>query len=132
MKINEIITESMFGFSWKNIGDIVRGTVVAEYLSNQMYLDEQNKKDIPKHKYRLIIITAAQAAQYREFSDKEAAREIIDFDKMDRARSREINYQSLVKTPPVVAKDGFIIDGNHRIQRAIELGMNSIPVLKQL
>jgi hypothetical protein len=51
---------------------------------------------------------------------------------MDQARARNVTYQSLTQTPPVLAKDGFIIDGNHRVQRAIELGLTSIPVLQQI
>jgi ParB-like chromosome segregation protein Spo0J len=37
-----------------------------------------------------------------------------------------------MKHIPVVSKRGFIINGNHRIARAIELGIDPIPVLKEI
>ena len=37
-----------------------------------------------------------------------------------------------MKHTPVVSHRGFIINGNHRIARALEMGIDPIPILKEL
>lgn len=119
------------GFAWGQPGDIVRGRVVADYLEKNTYHSESKLEKVRRSQFQLKNINTETAKQYRSFTDQNADGDVLDVDKMDRARARKITYDSLVKNPPVLDRDGFIWDGNHRIQQAIELGLPSIPVLMQ-
>jgi hypothetical protein len=128
------------GLKWGKIGDVVKGSVVAEYLNNQN--DSMDTARYNKSKFKLVNITANEAEKYREISDltgwpsdtpiEKVKGWNIDDHKMNRIRKNNVTYQSLMKYTPVVSLRGFIINGNHRIARAIELGMDTIPVLKEL
>jgi hypothetical protein len=93
-------------------------------------------------KFKLINITANEAEKYREISDlngwpsdtplEKVKGWGIDNYKMDRIRKNDVTYQSLMKHTPVVSHRGFIINGNHRVARALEMGIDPIPILKEL
>lgn len=138
-KHNESLEEGLvdwvsrkLGFSWGKIGDRVKGSVVADYLSSQTLFSENTLKKLASHTYELKLIDSEQAKKYRNFSDSEAERDILDVDKLDRARQRKITQDTMIKYPPVLDVDGYIWDGNHRIERAVEIGMEKIPVLMQV
>jgi len=149
MRINEVLplneglidfAKRKLGYKWGQVGDVVRGSVVAEYLDSQG--DTVDADRYVNSKFKLVNITAAEAKQYRIISDRsgwpsdipdEKVRDWnIDDYKMNRMRRQTVTYQSLMNHIPVVSRRGFIINGNHRIARAIELGMDTIPVLKEL
>lgn len=145
MKINELLTEGIIdfikrhtGFAWGKHGDIVRGSVVADYLSNNTMHGQKVLDQFSKHKFTLTDITPQTARNYRGFTDKNAEwfpdteGTVIDPYKMTRTRQMQLTYDSLVKSPPVLDRDGFVWDGNHRLQRAIELKLPKIPVLIEL
>jgi len=128
------------GFKWGKIGDVVKGSIVAEYLDSQD--DTMDPDRYINSKFKLINITTNEAEKYREISDltgwpgdtlpeKVKGWGIEDY-KMDRIRKNDVTYQSLMKRTPVVSRRGFIINGNHRIARALEMGMDPIPILKEL
>lgn len=120
------------GFAWGRPGDVVRGNVVADYLENNTYHSESMLEKVRRSKFQLKNIDTETAKRYRSFTDQNVGgNDVLDADKMDRTRARKITYDTLVKNPPVLDRDGFIWDGNHRIQRAIELELPSIPVLIQ-
>lgn len=138
-KHNESLEEGLvdwvsrkLGFSWGKIGDRVKGSVVADYLSSQTLFSENTLKKLASHTYELKLIDSEQAKKYRNFSDSEAERAILDVDKLDQARQRKITQDTMIKYPPVLDLDGYIWDGNHRIERAVEMGMEKIPVLMQV
>jgi len=120
------------GMSWGQVGDKVRGSVVAEYLSHQTWFKEETLNRIRKSSFQLINIDLDTAKRFRGLTDAEASSEVIDPDKQQRMRRRKLTHDSLVKNPPVVDQDGFIWDGNHRIDRAIKIGLEQIPVLIQI
>jgi hypothetical protein len=149
MRINEVLSlnegvidfvQRKLGLRWGQVGDVVKGSVVAEYLDSQGDTIDSDK--YIDSKFKLINITAAEAEKYREISDlsgwpgntppEKVKGWGIDDYKMNRIRRNDVTYQSLMKHTPVVSRRGFIINGNHRIARAIELGMDPIPVLKEL
>ena len=146
MRANEILNEGfidfvskVLGLSWGKEGDVVRGSVVAEYLENNAYITSKKFDRVSKSKYRLTIITPEEARDFRNYSDQNYRGgkslpddSILDVDKMDAARYWKLTFDSLMKNPPVVGKDGFIDDGNHRLERAIELNLPKIPVLRQI
>jgi len=119
------------GFAWGKTGDVVRGSVVADYLGKNSYHSDEKLEKVKRNKFKLQNIDLQTAEKYRTFTDQNADNDIIDVDKMDRARDRTITYNSLIKNPPVLDRDGFVWDGNHRLQRAIELELDQIPVLMQ-
>ena len=138
MRAQEFIPEGIIdfvkrslGFAWGRPGDVVRGRVVADYLENNTHHSESTLEKVRRSQFQLKNINTETAKQYRSFTDQNASGDVLDVDKMDRARARKITYDSLVKNPPVLDRDGFIWDGNHRIQQAIESGLSSIPVLIQ-
>jgi hypothetical protein len=113
-------------------GDTVRGGVVADYLSDNTGHSTKTLEEVGKSKYKLHHIDLETAKRHRDFTNKKVGiggRDIIDVDKIERIRRRKVTYDSLVKHPPVIHHDGTILDGNHRIQRAIELKHPKIPVL---
>jgi len=128
------------GLKWGKIGDVVNGSVVAEYLDSQD--DSMDTDRYINSKFKLINITANEAEKYREISDlngwpsdtplEKVKGWGIDNYKMDRIRKNDVTYQSLMKHTPVVSHRGFIINGNHRVARALEMGIDPIPILKEL
>ena len=128
------------GLKWGKIGDVVNGSVVAEYLDSQD--DSMDTDRYINSKFKLINITANEAEKYREISDlngwpsdtplEKVKGWGIDDYKMDRIRKNDVTYQSLMKHTPVVSSRGFIINGNHRVARALEMGIDPIPILKEL
>ena len=128
------------GLKWGKIGDVVNGSVVAKYLDSQD--DSMEPARYINSKFKLINITANEAEKYREISDltgwpsdtplEKVKGWGIDDYKMDRIRKNDVTYQSLMKHTPVVSHRGFIINGNHRIARALEMGIDPIPILKEL
>jgi len=128
------------GLKWGQEGDVIKGSVVAEYLDSQG--DTVDSDKYINSKFKLMNISHDEAAKYREISDRsgwpsntpyEKIKDWgIDDYKMNRIRRNDVTYQSLMKHIPVVSKRGFIINGNHRIARAIELGIDPIPVLKEI
>lgn len=128
------------GLKWGKIGDVVKGSVVAEYLDSQD--DSMDTDRYINSKFKLINITANEAEKYREISDlngwpsdtplEKVKGWGIDNYKMDRIRKNDVTYQSLMKHTPVVSSRGFIINGNHRVARALEMGIDPIPILKEL
>jgi hypothetical protein len=139
MRAKEFIIEGVLdfvkrtlGFTWGKAGDVVRGSVVAAYLEDHTLHSESRLAPIRNSKFKLINIGQAEAKQFRDFTDGNVGMDVIDADKMDRVQEYNITYNSLVQNPPVVDRDGFIWDGNHRTQRAIELKLPQIPVLKQI
>ena len=128
------------GLKWGQAGDVIKGSVVAEYLDSQGDTIDSDK--YINSKFKLMNINSDEAAKYREISDRsgwpsntpyEKIKDWgIDDYKMNRIRRNDVTYQSLMKHIPVVSKRGFIINGNHRIARAIELGIDPIPVLKEI
>lgn len=141
MRAKEILSEGLIdfikrksGFSWGKIGDVVRGSTVAEYLSHHTYHNTETLNHIKNSKYKLLNINPAQALEARKFTDdnSDSFEPTIDPFKMDNARYRNITPESLVKNPPVLDRDKFIWDGNHRIERALELKLPLIPVLMEI
>jgi hypothetical protein len=139
MRAHEILSEGLLDFlkrklgvAWGKAGDVVKGSVVAEFLSINTYHSDSTLSQVKDSKFQLNNIDLATAKKYRLFTDQNASHDVIDSNKMDAARARKITYDSLVKNPPVVDRDGFIWDGNHRMQRAIELELAKIPVLIQI
>jgi len=128
------------GLKWGQAGDVIKGSVVAEYLDSQGDTIDSDK--YINSKFKLMNISDDEAAKYREISDRSGWPSTtpyekikdwgIDDYKMNRIRRNDVTYQSLMKHIPVVSKRGFIINGNHRIARAIELGIDPIPVLKEI
>jgi len=128
------------GLKWGQAGDVIKGSVVAEYLDSQGDTIDSDK--YINSKFKLMNINGDEAEKYREISDRsgwpsntpyEKIKDWgIDDYKMNRIRRNDVTYQSLMKHIPVVSKRGFIINGNHRIARAIELGIDPIPVLKEI
>lgn len=113
-------------------GDTVRGSVVAKYLEDNSFLSPSTLDKVEKNKYKLHHIDLETAKRHRDLTNKKVAfvgRDVIDSEKMDHIRKKHVTYDSLVKHPPVIHHDGTILDGNHRIQRAIELKHSKIPVL---
>lgn len=113
-------------------GDTVRGSVVADYLEDNTAHSPKTLDKVRKTKYKLHHIDLETAKRHRDYTNKKVGtggRDIIDVDKMDSIRRKNVTHDSLVKHPPVIHHDGTILDGNHRIQRAIELKHSKIPVL---
>jgi hypothetical protein len=139
MRATEFLSEGIInwvsrklGRAWGKPGDVVHGNVVADYLENSTYHTESKLKKIRKSKFQLTNLDLATAEKYRHFTNSQNHGSVIDIDKLDNARQMKITYDSLIKYPPVLAHDGFIWDGNHRLERAIELQLPSIPVLLQV
>lgn len=117
---------------WGKIGDKVRGEVVGDYLLNHTYFHGETIEELAEHTYMLKVIDPETARQYRNFSEKHATGQIYDEWKIEKARARNITLDSLIKHPPVVDADGYIWDGNHRVERAMELDLPQIPILMQV
>jgi hypothetical protein len=128
---------------WK-VGDVVSGKVVAEYLDKEDDMWPDVIDQVSNKTYKLVDITLGDAAKFREIVDRNEAwqgsskpyEEVkgmgLDDVKMKNIRVKQVTYDSLMKTPPVISKRGFIVNGNHRLERAIELGLKSIPVLMEI
>jgi hypothetical protein len=127
---NETIEEGIFDFFKKNsIGSRISGKDVVERLSKQTYHNEKTLRMMGKKKYKLITLSISEAKKFRDFTEKNIGQGgIIDVDKYDRLK--QITFESLLKNPPILDEDGFIWDGNHRIQRAIDLKIEKIPVIQ--
>jgi hypothetical protein len=139
MKAKEFINEGLLdwisrklGMAWGSVGDTVRGSVVADYLEDRTYHTESNLQRIRKSKFQLTNLDLTTAMKYRKFTDSNYGGSVIDIDKLDNIRNAHLTYDSLVKSPPVLDRDGFVWDGNHRLERAIELRLPQIPVLLQV
>lgn len=114
------------------VRDLVPGIEVARYYEKSSpYIGPQVNK-IRKSKFKKTIIDLETAKLYRNLTDNYGYGSMMDHEKMNNTRDRLINYYSLKKYPPIVRNDGLIWDGNHRLQRAIELKIPKIPVLKEI
>lgn len=124
------------GLSWSKEGDTVRGSAVLNYLERITDVTWSNKaiKEIKNSRWRLTVIDAAKAKQFRDYTDSTShvKGHQIDPDQWQRIKNANLTYDSLMKKPPVVLKTGKILDGNHRLERAVEMGLDKIPVLIQL
>jgi hypothetical protein len=122
------------GFGWNKIGDTVRGSVILDYLdSNDFYASQNLEKRIKSSKFKLIELDLETAKKYAGHTAKKAnVRSMIDPDKEMHSRQWKLTHNSLIKSPPVLMSDGDILDGNHRIDRAIKLELPKIPVLIQV
>lgn len=125
-----IIDESIFNFLKKDqshkIGDKMSGHKVAKNLDkDQPGMHSDSKLDsIRKKKFEVRHIDLDTAKKYRKTTGN-----VIDVDKMHSIRKVGMTHDSLMKHLPVVDHTGKILDGNHRVQHAIESGMKKIPVL---
>ena len=134
------------GTSWGEMGDIVRGTAVIDYLQDNSYFTDESLKEFRRSKFKLKYISIEDAKKHRQFTIKHAGPGTeIDPWKMDRLRGSKdhglrhnpkvkgkFNFETMIEYPPVIEKHGFILDGNHRTQWAIEEGLPEIPVLMEM
>jgi len=122
------------GLGWNKIGDTVRGSVILDYLdSNDFYASQNLEKRIKSSKFKLIELDLETAKKYAGRTAKKAnVSSMIDPDKEMHSRQWKLTRDSLIKSPPVLMSDGDILDGNHRIDRAIKLKLPKIPVLIQV
>jgi len=120
------------GHSWGKIGDKVKGSAVHDYMRKNVFMDKERADHIKNSKFELQHVSLEDAKKHRKFTDEHDETSVIHPDKMNRTRKMNISHDSLLKHPPVLHHDGYIDDGNHRMQRAIELGMSHIPVLRQV
>lgn len=136
MRLDEIVSVSNWisrklGNRWEKIGDVVKGTTVSDYLDRDGL--RPHDEDYEESKYKLIEIDLPTARNLRQTTDEPwQPFGVLDSEKLARVREYNITYDSLLKNPPVITKDGFVLDGNHRLERAIELKLPKIPVLLQI
>jgi hypothetical protein len=92
------------------------------------------RKTIELHKsqFENVDIDLATAVRYRKITDENLGYSVLDQDHLAQVRSYHITYHSLTEHRPLVDREGFVWDGNHRLTRAIELGMSVIPVRRQV
>lgn len=110
---------------------IMSGESVARYYRKSSLDFSPHEEKIRITRFKKVIIDYRTAMQYRHFTDMYGYGKMINSKRMSDARERFINYYSLLKYPPIVRDDGLIWDGNHRLERAIELKLPKIPVLKE-
>jgi ParB-like chromosome segregation protein Spo0J len=85
---------------------------------------------MPRKGYRTGTIDIDTAKKFRGITDKEL--KISAIDQISLAGVKDVSYESLLKKPPVLLASGQILDGNHRIERAIKAKLPRIPVLVQV
>lgn len=111
--------------------EIVAGGVVARYYRKSSPHFSPHEDTIRITRFKKVIIDYKTAMQYRHFTDFYGYGKSVNSKRMSDTRERFINYYSLLKYPPIVREDGLIWDGNHRLERAIELKLPNIPILKE-
>lgn len=128
--INEGLLNFLKGGKRK-IGDKVHGRKVASDLDkDQPDMHSDRKLDsIRKKRFEVRHIDLDTAKKYRKTTDTHYGGDAIDADKMHAIRKVGMTHDSLMNHLPVVDHTGNILDGNHRVQHAIESGMKKIPVL---
>lgn len=92
------------------------------------------RKTIELHKsqFENVDIDLATAVRYRKLTDDNLGYTVLDQDHLAQVRSYDLSYESLLDHRPIVDREGFVWDGNHRLSVAIELGLPSIPIRRQL
>lgn len=114
--------------TWSKPGDVVSGRTVSRYLDN-IGIGSLGP-NLERYDYVLKNIDLDTAKKFRGITDKEL--KISAIDQMSLAGVKDVSYESLLKKPPVLSASGQILDGNHRIERAIKAKLPRIPVLVQV
>jgi len=114
--------------SWNKPGDVVSGRTVSHYLDS-IGIGGLGPT-LERYDYVLKDIDIDAARKYRGITDKELKTSAID--QMSLAGVKDVSYESLLKKPAVLLASGQILDGNHRIERAIKAKLTRIPVLVQV
>lgn len=144
------VIKRQLGLSWGKIGDKVSGSTVAEYVMNQGYGFLSLAKSMKDMVFQLQMVPLEIVRQWNTKSVEHANKDQeklgitpnpkysshLDPWKVQRIKKKPFTTQSLKKTPPVVLKDGSIVDGHHRIHIALRhkttFPENQMPVLVQI
>jgi hypothetical protein len=115
--------------SWTKPGDVVSGKTISNYLSS---IDTTGGlgTDLERYDYQLKDIDYATARKYRRTTDKELGTSAVTPYSLGNVKN--VSYDSLLEKPPVILVSGQVLDGNHRLERAIQAKLPRIPVLVQV
>ena len=123
------ITDKLGKGSWTKPGDVVSGKTVSNYLSS---IDNTGGlgSTLERSNYVLKDIDYATAKKYRRITDKELRTGAVTTYSLGNVKN--VSYESLLEKPPVILASGQVLDGNHRLERAIQAKLPRIPVLVQV
>ena len=137
MRATEFIAEGLGNWisnklgkgSWSKPGDVVSGKTISRYLDS-IDLTGGLGTDLERYDYQLKDIDYATARKYRRTTNKELGVNAVT--QYSLGNVKNVSYASLLAKPPVLLASGQVLDGNHRLERAIQAKLPRIPVLVQV
>ena len=115
--------------TWGKPGDIVSGKTVSNYLNSIEGMGSLGA-ELEQYNYELKDIDYTTARKYRRITNKEL--ETNPVNQYNLSGVKNVSYESLLKKPPILLASGQVLDGNHRLERAIQAKLPRIPVLVQI
>ena len=110
-------------------GDVVSGKSVSNYLDS-IDITGGLGTNLEQYKYVLKDIDYKTARKFRRTTDKELGTGAVTSYSLGNVKN--VSYESLLEKPPVLLATGQVLDGNHRLERAIQAKLPRIPVLVQV